>query len=119
MASGGGIGRLNMLAGRSSAVAALENAPGITEEHVRKVIDESGIKYPFDAGSWSKWYSPINRRHGASIAASMMMLALLRLAWFARPIAGCFFCQRLGSRRCGYYAITAQSFQPFDHRVGS
>ena len=77
MASGGGIGRLNMLAGRSSAVAALENAPGITEEHVRKVIDESGIKYPFDAWSWSKWYSPINRRHGASIAASMMMLALL------------------------------------------
>jgi type II secretory pathway predicted ATPase ExeA len=77
MASGGGIERLNMLAGKSSAVAALENAPDITEEHVRKAIDESGIKYPFNAWSWSKWYSPVNLRHGASIVASIMMLALV------------------------------------------
>lgn len=77
LASRGHIESLNMLADKSCAVAALENAPDITEEHVRKAIDESGIKYQPDGPSWSKWYGPINRHHGASIAASMMMLALL------------------------------------------
>jgi len=95
MASAGLISSINTLADSSVGIAASENAQSITEEHVRKAIDASGIKYPFNWRSWSDGYGPMNYRTNASIAVSIAALALL--GWFGLRTPSAEFSPVVGS----------------------